>query len=128
MKKVKVEMFEAEDGTQWKTEAECAKHEASTLSLAERLTKAIVEGKLIAVEGALGYSRDGRDLGALLEEAGRECAAARIAAGDRKRKARDKPNGAPATTAEFIPAPSVVIASRTSAGNPFPLHAAAGGE
>lgn len=105
MKKVKVEMFEAEDGTRWPTEAACLEQEANSMSLAERLVRRFEGISVVNVEAALRYEAQplgSRSLAEMIEQAGRKCAEARIAAGGAKRKRKEK-TGAPPPVGEAKP-------------------------
>lgn len=98
MKKVKVEMFEAEDGTRWETEDACKRHEMDSVPLAVILHRWVGAGGVAIVEAAMRYDADvvlARELGDTIERAARKCSEARIAAGGAKRKRKDKTNAAP---------------------------------
>lgn len=97
MKKVKVEVFEATDGTRFETEVECRRHEASTNPLPQRLFWAVGSKSQAFIEAAIRYDAEvegAREAADVIEEAGRKCALARIAQGGAKRKRKDKADAA----------------------------------
>lgn len=97
MKKIKVEMFEAEDGKKFETEVACREYELTSGSLTDRIMRMLSKASepQLLVDSAIRYDGWARPFAALMEEAGKKCAEARIAAGDRKRKPKDKTDGAP---------------------------------
>lgn len=114
MKKVKVEMFEAEDGSRWPSEVECKKHESTSIPLAQRLFSGFSGKPASFIESAMCYdaSVDGaRDLADAIEQAAKRCAQARIDQGGAKRKRKEKTN-APTPVGETKPEGHSVIDRR----------------
>lgn len=152
MRKIKIEMFEASDGTQWKTEDECRGHEAVLEPEEVRFANVLKKATPILVRQAMDYKEGAvaaRDFADVIEFLGKICADSRIAGGGarRKTKPKDKPDGAPKVgegvreehPADADPGPSAyvqlpaaalgpkvdglaTIGSRPSEGNRFPLH------
>lgn len=135
MKKIKVEMFEAEDGTRWESEVKCRAHELSTGSLPDRILAALngSDAANLLLDGAMRYDEFARPFALLLEETGRKCAEARIASGGAKRKRKEKIDGAP-NMGEAKPerhssvtsAPAGFATITPTKDNPFPIHRGAG--
>lgn len=101
MRKIKIEMFEASDGTQWKTEDECRGHEAVLEPEEVRFANVLKKATPILVRQAMDYKEGAvaaRDFADVIEFLGKICADSRIAGGGarRKTKPKDKPDGAPA--------------------------------
>jgi hypothetical protein len=127
----------SDDGKEFPNPEACAKYEA-TNTLHLRLAKLHPADHW---EAALKYDKTSpavMDLAADIETAARMIAVARIAAGDRKRKAKDKSDGAPkvgegvhqeptgqsgATGPESVSI-GPATAHRPTRDNPFSLHAA----
>lgn len=125
----------ADDGTEFASEQACRKYEASN-TIEARIVGPLTGGgpKAIAfLEAAIRYDAnvDGAiDLANALEQAARRCALARIAQGGakRKRKGKEKTNGAPnmgeKEPEECTPTGgSGAVTSFPSPNNPFPAHA-----